>query len=104
MEPMEQLRLLSLTASVVGLVAITQAARRHRKRAWYVVPAAIYLSQLGLFNFVRIMDYPYFFGVPLTSGNLNLWSASISLLAAFTIIIKAVLMINGKILGDIDNA
>ena len=101
---MEQLRLLVLIVAVIGLAAVIQAAWRHRKRAWYAAPAVIYLSQLGLFYFVRIMDYPYFFGIPLTPGNLNIWSVSIHLLAAFTIIIKAVLMINGKIIGDIDNA
>ena len=98
---MEQLRLLALTVAVIGLAAVSQAALRHRKRAWYVVPAVLYLGHLGLFYFVRVMDYPCLFGIALTPANINLWSVSIHIQAALTVTIKAVLMINGKILGDV---
>jgi predicted membrane protein len=98
---MEQLRLLTLIVAIIGLAAVIQAALRHRKRFWYVVPAVLYLGHLGLFYFVRVMDYQSIFGIALTPANINLWSVSIHIQAALTITIKAVTMINGKILGDI---
>ena len=101
MEAMEHLRLLALTVAVIGLAAVSQAALRHRKRFWYVVPAVLYLGHLGLFYFVRVMDYPCLFGIALTPANINLWSVSIHIQAALTVTIKAVLTINGKILGDV---
>lgn len=101
---MEQLRLLALIVAVIGFAAVVFVAWHHRRRAWYVLPAVLYLGHPGLFYFVRVMGYSSLCGIALTPENVNLWSVTIHLQAAFTIIIKAILMINGKILGELKHA
>jgi hypothetical protein len=96
---MEQLRLATLAVAIIGLLVVFWAAWHHRGRAWYVLPATLYLGHLGLFYLVRVLKFPSFLGIPLTPENINLWSVTIHIQAAITVTYKAVMMITHNIIG-----